>query len=94
MGVHEAAAKARDKAREVFFRNRYNYAKAFEGPAGEHVLKDIAKFCHMNQDLFREDARHEAYILGQQRVILRIFSILKMTDEQIFNLTQGPSEYE
>lgn len=94
MGVHEQAEKTKAKMREVFFKNRHHYNQVFTGQSGDHVLRDLAKFCHLNEDLYRKDEGEERYLLGERRVMLRILSIIKMTDEQIFNLTQGPSDYD
>ena len=77
--LHEKAKAAFDRQ----FNTRFFYKKTFNGQSGEFVLRDLIKFTHYNEDLYRSDIGVERYILGQRSVILRIKAFMNMTDEQI-----------
>ena len=72
-------------------RMRRHYREVFLSDAGKIVLDDLARFCGANADLFRMDARQEAYKLGKRRVLLRIASWLRMTLEEIEALAKVAS---
>jgi len=85
--VEKTRARMGNAALEVFFRNKFNYGKTFAESCGRYVLEDLSKFVRLNDDLFRDDPRKVDYLLGQRSVVLRILRMMKMTDEEIYNLT-------
>jgi hypothetical protein len=77
---------------QVFFRNRHNYVSTFTSNSGKYTLEDLSKFVRLNDDIYREDPGMMKYLAGQQSVIRRITHIMKMTDDQIANLTRSKEE--
>ena len=55
--------------------------------AGKLVLQDLAKFCRANETCFDADPRLHAVLEGRREVFLRIVNHLKMTPEELFNLS-------
>lgn len=73
-----------DKIRQFLAGRRYNYQKTFEGPPGEAVLKDLARFCRANETIFHESQRMTDVLVGRREVFLRISHHLNMTEEELF----------
>lgn len=80
-----------DRARNYLFRRRTAYVKTFQGPFGEEVLADLAKFCRANQSTFHADPRVHAVAEGRREVFLRISQNLNLTDEQLWRLYGQPT---
>lgn len=80
-----------DRARNYLFRRRTAYVKTFQGPFGEEVLADLAKFCRANQTTFHSDPRVHAVAEGRREVWLRISQHLNLTDEQLWRLYGQPT---
>ncbi len=66
-----------------------DYIAAFGGPAGQDVLRDLAKFCRADQTCFTTDPRQHALLEGRREVWLRIQHYLNLTTEQIYALVNG-----
>lgn len=75
-----------DRARNYLARRRTAYVKTFQGPFGEEVLADLAKFCRANQSAFHADPRAHALIEGRREVFYRIAKHLNLSDEQLWKL--------
>lgn len=73
-------------AREYISRRRTAYVKTFDGPFGDEVLADLAKFCRANETAFHTDPRVHAALEGRREVFLRIARHLQLTDEQLWAL--------
>ena len=81
-------------ARNFLARRRTAYVKTFQGPFGEEVLADLAKFCRANQSTFHADPRVHAVAEGRREVFLRISQHLNLTDEQLWRLYGQPTRTE
>lgn len=81
-------------ARNFLARRRTAYVKTFQGPFGEEVLADLAKFCRANQSTFHADPRVHAVAEGRREVWLRISQHLNLTDEQLWRLYGQPTRTE
>lgn len=68
------------------------YCSVFEGPQGEEVLRDLAKFCRAGQTVFDPDPRVTALLQGRQEVYLRIQQHLNLPVNRLYDLYGGPKE--
>lgn len=78
-------------------KRRRAYRAAFEGPEGEQVLRDLARFCHAapGKTTFVLDdpsGRASAYKQGARDVFGRIQAYLNLTDQDIAKLAEGTDE--
>jgi hypothetical protein len=83
-----------DRARQYLARRRTAYVKTFQGPFGEEVLADLAKFCRANQSTFHSDPRVHAVAEGRREVWLRISQHLNLTDDQLWRMYGQPTRTE
>jgi hypothetical protein len=83
-----------ERARQFLARRRTAYVKTFQGPFGEEVLADLAKFCRANQSTFHSDPRVHAVAEGRREVWLRVSQHLNLTDEQLWRLYGQPTRTE
>lgn len=75
------------------FERRNRYRAVFDTPDGRKVLADLMTFCHVDRPVtVPGDAQMSAYNDGMRRVALRIASILRMKDEEIFALANQGRE--
>lgn len=81
-------------ARNYLARRRTAYVKTFQGPFGEEVLADLAKFCRANQSTFHPDPRVHAVAEGRREVWLRISQHLNLTDDQLWRMYGQPTRTE
>jgi len=73
-----------------FLRGRkHAYQLAFNGPAGQDVLRDLAKFCRANETTWHEDASKRDVLIGRREVFLRIQEHLNLTSAQLAVLYSG-----
>lgn len=85
--------KAMNKILEKFSNNRRLYKQVFETPQGQDVLKDLAKFCHMQSPSYTPGDPHgTAYKEGMRRVFLRISNYLNMDEVEIQKMFKENSE--
>lgn len=63
---------------------RQAYVNVFDGPNGEAVVKDLAKFCRARETTFNADPRVSALLEGRREVFLRIAEHLNLTEEELF----------
>ena len=75
-----------DPIRDFISRRRNAYCKTFQGPLGQEVLCDLARFCRASESTFHPDPRLHAVAEGRREVWLRIARHLQMTDEQLWAL--------
>lgn len=74
----------------VWMRNRKrSYQFAFQTPAGQEVLKDLAKFCRARETTFLPDGRAHCVLEGRREVWLRITNHLGLTEEQLMDIYSG-----
>jgi hypothetical protein len=83
-----------ERARQFLARRRTAYVKTFQGPFGEEVLADLAKFCRANQSTFHSDPRVHAVAEGRREVWLRISQHLNLTDDQLWRMYGQPTRTE
>jgi|688.fasta_scaffold636488_2 hypothetical protein len=83
-----------ERARQYLARRRTAYVKTFQGPFGEEVLADLAKFCRANQSTFHSDPRVHAVAEGRREVWLRISQHLNLTDDQLWRMYGQPTRTE
>lgn len=83
-----------ERARQFLARRRTAYVKTFQGPFGEEVLADLAKFCRANQSTFHSDPRVHAVAEGRREVWLRVTQHLNLTDDQLWRLYGQPTRTE
>lgn len=81
-----------EKARQFVLGRQYAYKKTFEGPLGEDVLKDLARFCRANVSTFDADPRLHAVAEGRREVWLRIQNNLRLSPADIWRLSSGRDE--
>lgn len=65
------------------------YRVVFDGPRGQEVLADLAKFCRANQTTFHPDPRIEGRLDGRREVWLRIQNHLQLTPDELWKLYQS-----
>lgn len=78
-----------EKARQFVLGRQYAYKKTFEGPLGEDVLKDLARFCRANVSTFDADPRLHAVAEGRREVWLRLQQHLQLSPADLWRLTSG-----
>ncbi len=78
-----------DALRRLLLERRYAYRTTFEGPLGEVVLKDLARFCRAHESTFDADPRTQANLEGRREVWLRLQHHLKLTPDQLWELYSG-----
>jgi hypothetical protein len=85
----------KDKIKEYgatldFLRHRKrSYQLAMMSPAGQDVLRDLAKFCRADRSCFDADPRLHAVAEGRREVWLRIQQHLNLSSEELFVLYGG-----
>lgn len=67
---------------------RADYQATFASDAGGRVLRDLIRFCHMDQPSFAADPCITAFNEGERRVFLRILGILRLSDNDILKLAR------
>lgn len=68
---------------------RHDYRQAFGGEAGSRVLRDLFRFCRMDQpSMVVGDPHMTAYQEGMRRVFLRIAAIMRQDDETLLKLME------
>ena len=61
------------------------------GPAGQTVLADLARFCRAGEPCWSEDQRHHARLEGRREVWLRIQAQLNLPEEDLLQRRLGDS---
>ena len=84
-----------DEYRNYLVTKRGRYRRLFDTALGQMVLADLRKSCKIGQDIMVPGDPHAtAYNAGQQRVYLRIDSILNWDHEKIEQLGRLAKENE
>lgn len=80
---------------EIVRRRQGAYARTFSGPVAEHVLQDLAQFCHFTDSGYHPDRRMSDVIIGRREVFTRILNQLNLSPEELYGLaTMGqPDAY-
>lgn len=75
-----------DRAKAFLRGRRQVYIQTFKNPVGEHVLRDLAKFCRAHASTFHSDASVSDRLDGRREVWLRIQQHLQLTDDELWSL--------
>ena len=75
-----------DAIRQFISRRRTAYVVTFDGPMGQEVLEDLARFCRAGKSTFHPDPHLAAKLDGRREVWLRIQNNLRLSDEQLWAL--------
>lgn len=67
-------------------KRRNAYIAALITPAGDVVLKDLAKFCRANRTTFTDNDRITALLEGRREVWLRIAHHLNLDEDALWKL--------
>jgi len=76
----------RDSVKAFLMNRQRAYITTFNGPVGEKVLADLAKFCRAHETTFHENDRVQANLEGRKEVWLRIAQHLNMNSEDLWKL--------
>ena len=87
-GGGEALLETLQKLRGWVATRRTNYIRTFNNPAGEAVLKDLARFCRAHDTTFHPDARIDAALQGRREVWLRIQQHLNLPEHELWEMYQ------
>lgn len=69
---------------------RNAYRRTFSGPEGQKVLADLRRFCRATLPTADVENPNTTFLLeGRREVWLRIQAHLNLTDEDIYQLTEG-----
>lgn len=81
MSVAAAVSKTTERLRK----RKANYQLVFGSPAGQEVLKDMARFCRAAETTIHpmQNARTHAMLDGRRQVWLRIYEHLNFTPEEL-----------
>lgn len=67
---------------------RADYGAVFDTAAGQRVLKDLYRFCRMDQPTFTPDPCTAAFNEGCRRVFLRILGFRRMSMDDVMKLSK------
>ena len=68
------------------------YQKTFNTPEGRKVLADLRRFCRATQPTADVNNVNATYLMeGRREVWSRIMAHLNLTDEDVYNLIEEPS---
>ena len=68
---------------------RTAYHKTFDNPEGKKVLADLRRFCKATVPTADVNNVNVTYLLeGRREVFLRISSLLQLTEDDIYQLTE------
>lgn len=82
-----------DEALKIFADTKRAYQLAFNSPAGEAVLIDIAPFCRAKETCVVPGDRDKTYVLeGRRETYLRIKDYLDLTAEQLCEKYTRPAQ--
>ena len=70
--------------RDLLRSKRKSYQVTFESDDGKFVLKDLLRFCRVDESCFDDDPRKHAYLEGRREVGMRIMKILEMNFEDYY----------
>jgi len=75
-----------DALRRLITGRKRAYQRVFEGPDGQQVLIDLARFCRAHESTFDPDARISATLDGRREVWLRIEQHLNLDSDTLWEL--------
>lgn len=81
-----------DRLRTWIYGRRFAYNQVFKGPYGERVLADLMQFCRAHESTFHENDRVAANLDGRREVWLRIQQHLRLSPDELFDVTVGQAE--
>lgn len=71
------------RIRKLLVTRQSAYVNTFQGPHGDIVLEDLAKFCRADESTFHENDRAHALLEGRREVWLRIQEHLNLSPEAL-----------
>ena len=92
MRVGEWWEKKKHALRAFLYTRQFAYKQIFASPYGERVLADLAQFCRAHESTFHPDARMAAMLDGRREVYLRIQQHLKLSPDQLYELSVSQAE--
>lgn len=81
-----------DKVKLYVSGRKGSYQRVFNGPSGQDVLLDLARFCRAHSSTFHPDPRMAAQLDGRREVWLRIQQHLQLSDDQLWELFGSPNQ--
>lgn len=82
-----------DEALKIFADCKRAYQLAFNTPAGQAVLADLAPFCRVKETCVVPGDRDRTYVLeGRREVVLRIHDYLELSAEQLRDKYTRPAQ--
>ncbi len=73
-------------AKQYLAERRTAYVRTFNTPAGEEVMRDLAKFCRAYESTFHPDPRVHAVLEGRREVWLRLIEHLRLSDDDLWRI--------
>lgn len=70
-------------------RRKHNFQIVFRSPAGQEVLKDLARFCRAHETTMHSDPHIQAGLEGRREVWLRIQQHLNLSSAELASLFSG-----
>lgn len=79
------------KAKEYLFARQKDYLEIFvnQGKSSEAVLKDLKRFCRVNETTFDPDPRMHALLEGRREVYLRIQHHIELKSDDLWTFYNG-----
>lgn len=79
----------KERVKDFIFSRQQAYHKIFDGPRGEIVLADLAKFCRATESTGHPDSHMAARLDGRREVFLRIQQHLQLSQDDLWKLLSG-----
>jgi hypothetical protein len=80
------------KLRQAFAGLAHQYKLTFRSPPGQIVLKDLARFCRAHESTFHDNERIQSKLDGRREVWLHIQELIKLSDDELWDLYKGRRE--
>lgn len=78
-----------DKIKDFIFSRKQAYQSIFNGPKGEIVLSDLARFCRACESTAHNDPHMSARLDGRREVFLRIQQHTQLSQDDLWKLLGG-----
>lgn len=83
-----------DKLKVIIFGRQYAYKRTFDGPLANEVLSDLAWFCRAHASTFHENPHIASKLDGRREVLLRIQQHLKLSADDLFEISTGQRRHD
>jgi hypothetical protein len=78
----------------LLLKKKKKYENTFKTIDGETVLQDLMAFCHYKDLTFvKGDMYHTAFNEGKRAVILRILSVLNLSEDKLMEIVNQEREH-